>query len=428
MGYYRLENLDGYWSAFGPDDEPVYLLGMNHVGDGSVYPSDFDQRFRSRQEWVAQVRERLAAWGFNYLGPTPAAHSHSREYLPPEQRGGRLVRTDDWDLVDFDTLDYPFSIMLDYPGVREFLGRKGSTYPDVFSNEFRETLDKHCERICSALKDHPNLVGYHYTHNPPWSYIDLGPEPDLLTWIRPIVREYGSAARQKWISVMRRIYGTPERYQRVYYHIKDFSDIEAIEVPDRGCGNCQLMRKDQIAFIREVAREWYRVYHDTIRRYDPNHLLLGDRMTIHRSIIPSYVLEIMYPYVDALSFNMMGPAEQMMDNLREPLTYWDKPIFAADVGGRVYDGKPDKSGGLVSSYEELEQFYWDHIRLGIEHPQIIGLAWCGYWETTVHHSGLVYPHTNDFNQDMAQFMQSANDWAQAALAERVGAHPGSLKM
>jgi hypothetical protein len=421
MGYYRIENVNGSWVTFAPDGSPVYLTGMNHAGDGRVYPFDFASKFGSHTEWVTSLRDQLSDWGFNYLGPTIAALSRSREYLPSQESRatGNLVITDEWSADEYALLDYPFTTMIDYPGIHE-MKMDENVYPDVFSPQFQETLDRHCESICGAFKDNPNLVGYHITHNPPWAYIDLGIEPDFTKWIDPVVDAPYSPARKRWAYTMRRIYGTTARYQRVYYPIQDFAEIESIKNPMAGVGSFELVRRDKIAFIRDVAKEWYRSWHDAIRRHDPHHLILGDRMTIQRTMIPNYVLEIMRPYVDALSIITMETSDQMMETLRETLVYWDKPILVSDVGATKFDGR-FKSGSFLASYDEVGEFYWDHLRLGLQHPQIIGLAWCGYWETTTHHSGLVDPASGRINNTVADAMREANSWVQSALATKVEA-------
>ncbi len=416
MSFYTLKQTGGYWAVRDPEGTPVYITAMNHVGDATIYPFDFDQKYSSKEEWIHQVRENLRAWGFTYLGPTIAGHSPKREQPTSVADRGLVVVTPEWPVEDFETLDYPFTLLLEFPGFHEMKPRE--QYPDVFSEEFRRALDAHLRPTCEALRDNPNLIGYHLAHNSPWSHIHLGVDADFGEWIRQIVGQPGSPARQKWIEVMRRLYGTTERYKEIYYPIESFDEIDDLPDPLRGIGSAEVVRQDQIAFIREVAREWYRLFHDTIRRYDPNHLILGDRLTIHRQVLPVYVLDAMYPYVDALSINMMGSAEQMMRNLREILIHWDKPILAADVGARAYDGRI-KSGALLEDDEAVGQFYWEHVRLGVAHPLLIGIAWCGYWETTAHHSGIVDCRTEEVNQTILNAMIDANRWAQDEVAQQV---------
>jgi hypothetical protein len=262
------------------------------------------------------------------------------------------------------------------------------------------------------------LIGYHFTHNPPWSYLNLSWR-DLTTWVNPIVNVPNSPARRKWVELMRRLYGTIDRYKLVYLPLRNWEELLTVDRPMHGVSSFPTVRQDQIAFIREVGKEWYRVWHESIRRYDPNHIIFGDRNSIHFTLLPTYILDVMYPYVDALCVNMMGTAEQMMRNLREILMYWDKPIFPADTGLRAWDGRTEKSGGKVASFEAVGEGYWDHLRLGAAHPQIIGIAWCSYWETTVHHSGVRDAATGEVNRAIVDRMRAANQWVQAEIRKTV---------
>ena len=416
-GFFRLDRMNDDWYVVAPSGTPVYLTGMNHLGDNSVYPLQ-GERHTDFESWLRSVRKDLRDWGFNYLGPTDAGHVNSTTVIKPSERTGRVVKSVEWLFDRNAALDYPFSVMLELPE-----SVYGDGYPDVFADKFVETLDRHCARLCAPLKSNTNLIGYHFTHNPHWSNVAFtarGFGEDFTNWIHRIVNVPNSPARRMWVSVMRRIYGTVENYKHIYYPIKHFDELHTLPNPCHGVGGRQWVKRDMVAFVREMARQWYRVWHNSIRKYDPNHLILGDRITTHFQIIPTYILDVMEPYVDLLSTNMMGSAHQLIDNLRDVLTHWTKPILVGDVGARVFDGSR-RSGAKLGSDEEVGQFYWDHMKLGVEHPLFIGLAWCGYWETTNHHSGVRDGVTGEINQVVIDEMRKANAWAQKTLQERVGA-------
>ena len=275
-------------------------------------------------------------------------------------------------------------------------------------------IQNRCRDICSVLRQHPKLIGYHLTHNPPWSPLELM-EPGCHRWVSEIVSVPHSPARRQWVELMRRLYGTIERFARVYFPLRDWEQLLQIAEPLRGIGDALAVRRDEAAFARQMAKVWYRTYGDAIRAHDPEHLILGDRLTVHRQILPTYALDAMRPYVDVLSVNMMGGMGQMMDNLGEVLCHWDGPILVADVGAHVWNPDRIKSGCPVQDADELAEFYREHIKLGALHPQIIGLAWCGYWNTTVHHSGLRDAATNALDQALIGTMREANAWAQSEV-------------
>jgi hypothetical protein len=78
-----------------------------------------------------------------------------------------------------------------------------------------------------------------------------------------------------------------------------------------------------------LATAYYRITHEAIRRYDPHHLILGDRFEAGQPIAAE-VIEAALPYVDALSFQHFAGVEQVRRNL----LYWHhqtgKPVLLAD--------------------------------------------------------------------------------------------------
>ena len=73
----------------------------------------------------------------------------------------------------------------------------------------------------------------------------------------------------------------------------------------------------------------YKVTHDAIRRYDPNHLILGDRYDARQPIAEEVIMAAK-PYVDVLSFQHFAPPEKIVQNLN----YWHQltnmPTLVAD--------------------------------------------------------------------------------------------------
>ena len=81
------------------------------------------------------------------------------------------------------------------------------------------------------------------------------------------------------------------------------------------------------------------------------------------------------------------------------------------------------NGFVVTFNRPKGEYDWDHVKLGVEHPQFIGLAWCGYWETTNHHSGVRDGVSGRVNNTVVAQMRMANAWALAELRARVA--PGN---
>ncbi len=355
--------------------------------------------------WRESLRDRNKSWGFNYLPPSigPTAIDPST-VEKPHGRHNLITRTPEWTAEQYAELNFPFTIFLEYP--KQYMS--GNDLPDVFSEEFEKGVDRRCREVCLPLKDNPNLIGYHYTQNPPWH--PQAKSFDL--WIDAITKP-GMAGRTAWIELMKRIYGSVERWAEVYgIPINNWDEIEDLDDPLRGYVYERKHLADRKAFMQRICQRWYQVHHDAIRRYDTNHLILGDRNTLHLQPLPDYAIRIMKPYVDVLSVNVMGPPPIVYGVLEDATRVWDGPIHLADTGSGIYSGGLPKSTYQARDLAEFEKVYAGMMQMGVEHPQIIGFGWCGFYETPHPggRSGLVDVATGEPLSDRLEIVIRWNKW------------------
>lgn len=409
-GFFRIENVSGKWFLLDPSGKPVYLRGANHYTDGTYMPLNLKERYGSQATWLASVRDRHREWGFNYLPPSVGPSEHGAHVGPPKVNEADhrkkwpnpVYRTPELPPETFARLDYPFSLLLEFP--KQYMS--GRNLPDVFSKSFREAIDKRCREVCEPLKDNPNLVGYHFCHNPPWHPTNKSFE----YWIQDTVHS-GRPAHREWVKLMKRIYGSVALWNRTYgTPIDTFEEILEMKFPLRAYVLEAKGQRDRAAFMQQICEEWYKVYSETIRKYDPNHLLLGDRNTGHLHPIPAYALHRMARYVDVLSTNTMGPSSMFFETLQQMTPHWDGPILLADTGAGIYNGQWSKSAYQCRNLEEYESLYKSYMTAGLEHPQLIGFAWCGYYETPSHRSGLVDSRDDEPLKERIEVVQKWNHW------------------
>ena len=411
--FFRVEQVDGKWRLVDPEGNPFFLRGLNHYGDGSHMPWNLESTHGTVEAWRASLPPRLSEWGFNYLPPSigpsaidPSSRSEAEARLQRNKpNGGLVTRTPEWTPQQFASLDFPFTIFLEYP--RQYMAGPG--LPDVFSEDFARSVDEKCREVCAPLKDNRMLIGYHFCHNPPWH-----PRTKSFDqWIDDITKE-GMAGRTEWVRLMRQIYGTIDRWREVYgYPIEKWEDIETLEKPLRGYVDHGSMLEDRKAFMKRICHQWYRVYSEAVKRHDPNHLILGDRNTLHLQPLPEYAVDVMKHYVDVLSVNVMGPPHTALPVLEQVTRHWDGPIHLADTGAGIYDGEPAKAGFTAKDLEEFEETYSGLIQLGVTHPQVIGLGWCGFYETPHPggRSGLVDCRTGEPIPQKLEILKKWNAWS-----------------
>lgn len=404
-GFFRIEQMDGQWKLLDPAGKPFYLRGINHYGDGSGMPWNLKEKHGSVSAWRESLRDRVEEWGFNYLPPSIGPTAIDPATVPkPHGRHNLIKRTPEWTAQQYTELNFPFTIFLEYP--RQYMA--GNGLPDVFAEEFEDGVDRRCREVCLPLKDDLHLIGYHYTQNPPWH--QQANSFDL--WIDDITRK-GMAGRTAWIELMKRIYGSVDRWSEVYgIPIKSWEEIENLDDPLRGYVDKRKHLEDRRAFMQRICERWYKIHHDAIRRYDSNHLIFGDRNTLHLQPLPEYAIRVMQPYVDVLSVNVMGPPQIVYGVLEDATRVWDGPIHLADTGAGIYTGGIPKSTYQARDLSEFERVYSGMMQMGVEHPQIIGFGWCGFYETPHPggRSGLVDVATGEPLPDRLDIIKRWNRW------------------
>ena len=404
-GFFQLTRKNDKWWMLDPEGQPFHLRGLNHTGDGTYMPWNLKERYGDAAGWRRSVRDRHRQWGFTFIPPSIGPSAVNPDIIQGEPQPRDLTkRTPEWPAAAFADLDYPFTVFLEVPW------QNISYYPmpDIFSDEFREKVDQRCRELVAPLRDNPNLIGYHFCHNPPWH-----PQlPGFERWIEGTTCP-GSAGRREWMLLMRRIYGSIDRWQLTYgVPIRAWEEIEQLHRPLHGNISYGRMLQDKLAFMQRICEQWYRVYSETIRQYDPNHLLLGDRNTLHGAPLPPWAVRIMGRYVDVISVNVMGPPVAVYAVLEQVSRHWDGPIHLADSGTGFYEGEPTGDEADIRDPGAFETAYRGLMELGLDHPQVIGFGWCGYYHTPPPscRTGIVDCRTDEPLAECLSVVEKWNAW------------------
>ena len=153
-----------------------------------------------------------------------------------------------------------------------------SRHPDLSGTEFEDWCDHVARAECTQMADDPKLIGYFYVDCPTWVHVR-----PANAWKGPLF--------------------DPER-------LKSATGRRA---------------------LGELAGRYYRVTHDAVRRYDPHHLILGDRYEA-AAPLPDEVVLAALPYVDVLSFQADKPPEKAAADLARFHERFQKPVLLADGG------------------------------------------------------------------------------------------------
>ncbi|MGQ9478670.1 MAG: beta-galactosidase [Thermoproteota archaeon] len=351
-GFFHVEKIDDVLWIIDPEGNFFISKGVNHVsfeGDYSPalgfspYRDTVLKKYGNAESWSKATVDRLRTWGFNTIGA--------------------------WSSEETFRLGIPYTIILDIAASAGSEWVSGSVV-DYFSEKFREVADNVARRKCSPRRDDKYLLGY-FTDNelrwgPDWrspkhlfdEYFSLEKDaPGKRALMKYLKDKYGliEALNSKW--------GTSFTY---------FEDIlEAFEVPE----NVPL--EDKLGFLEIVSERYFQVCYEAIRKYDPNHLILGCRFAFKP---PDEVLKGCIGYVDIISINNYD-LEPPLEDLRAINAVTDLPVILTEFSFKAMDsGLPNTRGAGIplATQEERASHYEKYVEMLLSEPYVLGYHWFQY--------------------------------------------------
>ncbi|MEM1122945.1 MAG: agarase [Bacteroidota bacterium] len=347
-GFFSIEKRDDRWWLIDPQGQRFFSRGLNHVDPATLrYAENIhiwrDRYNNSMQQWLQQsVAPNLKAWGFNTLG-------WNQEVVTRQETNHRHSRRFTYD--EYQWLDMPYCHQLPFGEFHQWEAE--TRHPDFFSEGFINWADHVAREHCATFANDPKLIGYFYI--------------DCPTWLH-------TRSENHWKGPL--------------FQPNLLSTVEGQE-----------------AFIK-MARQYYRVTHDAIRRYDPNHLILGDRYEANEPLHP-LLFEAAQPYVDVFSFqDFRKPAA----NLQHWYEVTGHPVLWADGSKKL------KVKGQATAWNDAS--WYSHILGKLqENPGCVGVHLCGaYLQNKVRKKGLLDREEQANSEQIQLFVQAhqANErWMRA---------------
>ena len=232
-GFFRVEQRDGRWSVIDPNGMPFTVLGVDHVQPRGFYCEKLGYfpyerhvkaKYPDQAAWADETLARLKAWGFNALG--------GGCNIPLLGRRG-LIHTTFLNLGDRLCYgDGEWWICKNVTG-------PGSAFPNVFHPCFPQACEWVAKNRCT--KDDPWLLGY---------FLDN----ELAWWGRGLAGE--------------------GMFDAVNALPKTHSAKKALDAFVAERAVTSELKRD---FLALVADRYFAIATSAIRKYDPNHLILGCR-------------------------------------------------------------------------------------------------------------------------------------------------------
>ncbi len=321
--YVRVEQVDGkYWFVRGHErflSRGVNVLEMEDSsrGDGRYYRSNFNGHFPT---WYSNVVGRLQDWNFT----TVAAWSHDGLCATSPFYYTRVVPFGQWNEGDTRLLD-------------------------VFSEKYAAEIDYVAREHCGPRTNDVRLIGYFLNNELPW------------------YGEHGWPTSQK-VSLLSRYLELPEG---------SAGRLKAEEFV-RIAGNDKAA---QVDWAGVVAEQYYKLCAEAVRKYDPNHLVLGSRFA-QRAQVP--VMAACAKYCDVVSVNHYSKTGVFNEEqIGQIAALAQKPVMITEFSWRAMENSSEcqnRKGAdvTVATQRDRAACFKKYITAAAEQPYLVGYDWFAY--------------------------------------------------
>ncbi|MCH2602945.1 MAG: hypothetical protein MKZ76_08210, partial [Pedosphaera sp.] len=140
------------------------------------------------------------------------------------------------------------------------------------------------------------------------------------------------------------------------------------------------------AFLRLIAREYFRVVGGAQRKYAPGRLVFGERFGVSKlsrfTTMAPEVLEEMLPYVDGIAIQppfQSGFPKEQFDKIYKQT---GKPMILCDFAVRFKDGDKDiRSWKPEEDSVAAGKAYAEYVKAAFKTDYIVGVFWCNPVDT-----------------------------------------------
>lgn len=368
-GFFRVEKIKNRWWFVTPEGHPFFSNGVNHVNaEGfyapalgfSPYKKNIMEKYGNEQKWFEVARDRLLSWGFNTLGTWGnTAEKFQMPYVVIAECAGA-----DW--------------------------QKG-TFPDVFDGNWKTDVILRMDNAASPRKNDPYLLGYFLDNELRWTADWRGVENMMDMYM---LLPENSAGKKAVAAFLKKRYKTAADLNKAW-NVNLSSLDELIKIKQlKPSAYSKAAWKDTKDFLRIVAQKYFTTCSGSIKKSDPNHLLLGARF--HSGGAPREVLEEAGKTMDVISVNFY-PMGDMIDGLvtsvldtvsieNNLIHYYEitkKPVLISETSFKAMDsGLPNSKGASLPliSQAQRAKYFARYYKFYAKTSYIIGYHWYCYMD------------------------------------------------
>ncbi len=322
-----------------PKQGPWEKTWMKHLDTDCVsfYRANLIRKYGPKwgERWYANSRNRWLNWGFN----TTSAF------------GGRLHQ------IPYANGPYCF--------IDQCAPLLPGATADIFDPELPAKLDALCRQKCAKLKDDPLFIGYFFGNEQPFHKIPL---------VVPGLSEK-FAAKRKLVEFLQKRYQKIESFNRAWtLNVKDFQTLAGLKFS----ANTSAADKDMDNFLALYCDTYGRLLREAVKKYDPNHLLLGFRWTTITARNDILVRNL-GKYMDVVSINYYSD-DGLNDDFLKAISQQagDKPILLSEFSFGT------ASRGYASAVENVPSqklrglYYQNYVQTAVTLNTVVGCHWFEY--------------------------------------------------
>ena len=290
--------------------------------------------------YTARTIERLRKWGFNSAGAFGAGDAGARRQASFPHVAHLPLTT--WE-------GFP-----DVPGTHGVF--------DPFSNKLRQQCEKLFAEKLPPQADDPLLIGYFLANEPLWE--EIPGAVAALDGTHPCKRRLAQMLEEQ--------YQTIAAFNRAWEtSLPSFAEVAARGLPVK----TRAAQDDMQRFTGIFLDAYFRLVTETFRRYDKNHLLIGNRFQ-PRTIDNETVCRLSGKYMDIVSFNYYTYGFDR--DLLARVHGWmgDRPmIFSEFYFSSTGDSGLTGGGKDVSSQLERGLAYRHYVEQAAALGYVVGIEW-----------------------------------------------------
>jgi len=378
-GFFRVEKDDRWWLV-SPEGYAFLSFGINHL------QAEFWNQDYNREAW----KKRFGLDDLNSSEFVPALRTWFLQTCREYRFNTAGVHTD-LPVINLPQPSMPYMQPIHFVDLPHWKPEiPDCNFMDVFSDGFAAHCDRLAKEIAAPARDDPFLLGYAMTDCPLFTEEDCRERPDVIGgavrearigWQRRLRNLPADApGKQAYVRTMHRLYrGQVSDFNATYgTHFDSFAALERAQAwrPQTDLSNGNETR-DNVEFLKEVVAQYYRTARDAIRRYDSNHLFVGDKLNANTDTLDT-VLPVTSQFTDIIFYQMYAQYEVQEPGLDRWSRMVDKPIINGDSAyTMITDNMPRPYGPVADNLKQRAEWTDEFFRRAFARPEFVGWHYCG---------------------------------------------------